>query len=145
MVSTNVMFSQVCVKNWGRHNPCPLHAVIYTPLGRHPRADTPLGRHSPLPSACWDTHPIAQCMLGYIPSAATPSPGGHCSGRYASYWNAFLLSQSLLLFSNYQDKQHSSIPIETPVFSDVLVCSVRMVLRQVCVQSVVGSQVSSTT
>ena len=46
---------------------------------------------------------------------------------------------------NFQHKQHSSIPIETPEFSDVLVCSVRMVLRQVCMQLVVGSQVSSTT
>ena len=25
---------------------------------------SPLSRHS-LPSACWDTHPPAQCMLGY--------------------------------------------------------------------------------
>ena len=24
------------------------------------------------------------------PWADTPSPDGHCSGRYASYWNAFL-------------------------------------------------------
>ena len=39
-----------------------------------PQADTPLGRHPPcpvharihpLPSACWDTHLPAQCMLGY--------------------------------------------------------------------------------
>ena len=49
-----------------------------TPLGRHPLGRHPLDRHPPdrhpLPSACWDT----------------PTPGGHCSGRYASYWNAFL-------------------------------------------------------
>ena len=63
-----------------------------TPSGRHlpgqtpprqtlwadnPWVDTPQGRH-PLPSACWDTHPLcpvhagihtpsAQCMLGYTP------------------------------------------------------------------------------
>ena len=42
------------------------------PLGRHP----PLGKHSP---------------LGRHPSPAdTPPPEGHCSGRNASYWNAFL-------------------------------------------------------
>ena len=42
---------------------------------------------------------LPQCMLGYIPPSPgqTPpreakSPDGHCSGRYASYWNAFLLS-----------------------------------------------------
>ena len=38
-----------------------------TPLGRHPRADTPPGRH-PLPA------------------------DSHCSGRYASYMNAFLFT-----------------------------------------------------
>ena len=32
-----------------------------------PWANTPLGRQPPLlPSACWDTHTPAQCMLGYI-------------------------------------------------------------------------------
>ena len=38
----------------------------YTPLppGRHPPGQT-----SPLPSACWDTHTPAQCMLGYTPPA----------------------------------------------------------------------------
>ena len=51
-------------------------------LGRHlPRQTLPPGRH-PLSSACLDTYtPTAQCMLGY---------DEHCSGRYASYWNAFL-------------------------------------------------------
>ena len=38
-----------------------------TPLGRHPPTDTPLGRHPPPP----------------------PPGDGHCSGRCASYWNAF--------------------------------------------------------
>ena len=38
-----------------------------TPPGRHPHGQTPRGRHLP------------------------PPPDGHCSGRYASYWNAFLL------------------------------------------------------
>ena len=49
----------------------PVHAGI------HPPADTPLGRH-PL-----DRHPPGQ----------TPPPpaDGYCCGRYASYWNAFLL------------------------------------------------------
>ena len=42
--------------------------------GRHPP-----GRHPPVyPSMHWSSHP--------------PPPGGHCSGRYVSYWNAFLLS-----------------------------------------------------
>ena len=45
-----------------------------TPLGRHPPGQThpcPVhaGIHTPLPSACWDTHTPAQCMLGYTPPA----------------------------------------------------------------------------
>ena len=61
---------------------------------------TPLGRH-PLPSACWHTHPPAQCMLGYTPPAqcmlgyTPPSHTVHAgirstSGQYASYWSAHL-------------------------------------------------------
>ena len=42
-----------------------------------------------LPSACWDTHP----------RAGQTSPGGQCSGRYASYWNAFLLFLKSSLFT----------------------------------------------
>ena len=61
--------------HWSRH---PLGK--HSPQGRHPPSrQTPpaqgmLGYTLPLPSACWDTHP----------------PDGHCSGRYTSYWNAFL-------------------------------------------------------
>ena len=73
-----VIFSQVCVKNSdhggvstsahaGIHtHPCPEHAGIHTTP-----AQCMLG-YIPLPSACWDRH-------------------GYCCGRYASYWNAFLL------------------------------------------------------
>ena len=61
-------------------------------LGRGVCGRQPPGQTPPPPSACWDTHPLPsacwdtrlQCMLGYTP------PDGHCSGRYASYWNAFL-------------------------------------------------------
>ena len=43
---------------------------------------------------------LPQCMLGYPPWQRHPNhprADGHCSGRYASYWNAFLL----LIFSQY--------------------------------------------
>ena len=61
-----------------------------TPPGRHPPGQIPLiqcmlGYTHTLPSACWDTHTPANCMLGY-----TPPPGGYCSGWYISYWNVFL-------------------------------------------------------
>ena len=54
------VFSQMCVKN-------SVHeGGRCTPLGRHP------SRHTP-------------------PDQTPPSPReGHCSGRYASYWSAFL-------------------------------------------------------
>ena len=58
-----VMFSQACVKN-------SVHRGVTG-------ADTP---H--LPNACWDTPPWAD---------TPPSHTHHCSGQYASYWNAFLL------------------------------------------------------
>ena len=50
------------------------------PLDRHPGqtppwTDRPPWADTPLPSACWDTHPPAQCVLRYTP------PPGHCSGR----------------------------------------------------------------
>ena len=53
-------------------------------------------------SACWDTPPWAdthpradtppaQCMLVYTVPSACWDRHGYCCGRYASYWNAFLL------------------------------------------------------
>ena len=67
-----VMFSQACVKNSvhrGVRGRCtyPLPPARQMPPGQTP----PLGRHPP-------------------PWADTPRSDGHCSGRYASYWNAFL-------------------------------------------------------
>ena len=77
------MFSQACVKNSVRGGSTRLGQTRQTPPpGRQappfwqadvpwqadtPRADTPLA----------DRHP--------------PPADGYCSGRYASYWNAFLL------------------------------------------------------
>ena len=65
-----------------------VHGVRCTPPGRYPLDNhpPPLGRHPP---------PLGRHPL---PWADTP-PGrhplspedGHCSGQYASYWNAFLL------------------------------------------------------
>ena len=81
-----------------------------TPPGRHlqedtpPWEDTPLGRHSPPgkhPPGQTPPGPVhagihtspAQCMLGYTPPAqCLLGYDGHCSGRYASYWNAFLFT-----------------------------------------------------
>ena len=62
-----VMFSQVSL--------CPQGGVCHThpPDQRQtPPGQTPPGQ-APLTSACWDTHPPTQCMLGYIPSCPVHS------------------------------------------------------------------------
>ena len=82
---------QTGTPSWQVHLPGQVHhpppPVRYThPLGQvhpqTPQAGTPpgqvhppLGRHTP-----WQVHPREHCMLGDTTT----------SGRYASYWNAFL-------------------------------------------------------
>ena len=70
-----VPITQITVRNssWGK--------VMFSQAS--PRAGTPLGRHPP----------------GQIPSgqiSPLPSRDSYCSGRYASYWNAFLLQWNLM-------------------------------------------------
>ena len=48
-----------------------------TPQAYTPGADNPLDRHP----------------LGRYPPGETPPRDGYCSGRYASYWNTYLLTQ----------------------------------------------------
>ena len=57
-----------------------MHPGIHIPLGRH----TPLGRHPPADTSPPGRHP---------PRQNPPPPSGHCSGRYASYGNAFLFNE----------------------------------------------------
>ena len=124
------MFSQASVilfTAW--RGVCGRHPRAHTPLGRHPltpgqapldippdrhltRADTPswpvhAGTQTPLQSACWGTHPTPSACRG------TPN-GGQCSGRCASYWNAFLLeieTKSLLSPHNFLWSLTSAFPI----------------------------------
>ena len=82
------MFSQVsvCVSRIlsMRLYPPDRHA----PLGRHPLGiNTLLGRH---PRGRY-------ILLWQTPPGRPPPQGSHCSGRYASYWNAFLLNMFLLV------------------------------------------------
>ena len=93
--------------HWGRH-PLGRHLP-----GRHPPPSACWDTHTPaqcihtihsLPSACWDTHtlPSACWDTHPLPSACWdthPCPvhagihtRGHCSGHYASYWNAFFFT-----------------------------------------------------
>ena len=64
------VFTGVCLSTGGE---------VYPPLGRHPLRQTPsLGHRQTTPQG---KHP------------PPPPADGHCSGRYASYWNAFLLKR----------------------------------------------------
>ena len=46
------------------------HSLGHTlPPGRTPPRQKPPWADTSLPSACWDTHPSAQCMLGYTTPA----------------------------------------------------------------------------
>ena len=84
-----VLFSQVSV--------CP-QGEVYAP-----QADTPSGRYhpprqthpqadTPQVDTPWTDTPPGRHPLGRHPPGKTPPRADcHCSGRYASYWNAFLL------------------------------------------------------
>ena len=41
-------------------------------VSQHGLGQTPPPADTSLPSACWDTHPPAQCMLGYMPAPRGP-------------------------------------------------------------------------
>ena len=78
-------------QNWG---PSPNPLGRHTLIGRHPLVDTPLedtppGRHT-------HTHTWANTTRAYTP---LPTGDGHCSGRYVSYWNAFLFLIKLKFIS----------------------------------------------
>ena len=65
----------------GQTPPCPVHTGIHTLCSVHARIHTPQTDNPPMLRACWDTHP----------------PSSHCSGRYASYWNAFLFQYKFIM------------------------------------------------
>ena len=90
----------VCLRGCLPHSPIAqcmvkytpsMHAGIHTPLPRHPVDRHPLPRWPP-PCLPRQTPPPP----GQTPPRHTPpgqmTPGGHCSGRYSSYWNAFLFT-----------------------------------------------------
>ena len=58
VVCEGYVFTGVCLSTGGICL-CSRGNVCHTHTHTHTRADTPL------PSACWDTHTPAQCMLGY--------------------------------------------------------------------------------
>ena len=83
-----VIFSQACVKNSVHGGGVCLSACWDTP----PRADTPQQTPPPPPRQTPPHSPLGIHPLDRHPPWQTPLPpaGDYCSGRYASYWNAFL-------------------------------------------------------
>ena len=79
-------------------------------LGRHPPGQTP---------PCVSQHALGQtsslCIPVYIGADTPLPPDGHCSGWYASYWNAFLLSniQSSTFSSTFPSKFSTYIYVDT--------------------------------
>ena len=89
------VFTHVCdsVHGGGGGGPLANTPLAVNPLGRHPSsADTPPDRHS-TPQV--DTHPTTD---------------GHCSGWYASYWNAFLFSNEFYILHYLRNLGNISRP-----------------------------------
>ena len=97
-----VMFLQACVCPEGGLS-ASVHGGIPPPGSRHPPgadnlppgadplgAATPQKQTPPQRDTPRSRHPARS--RHHPPGADTPTRDGHCCGRYASYWNAFLFS-----------------------------------------------------
>ena len=85
------------------------------PMGRHPQLGrhAPLGRRPPRQTPPRQTPPGLISHLGGRPTSLdrhpTPPTDGHCSGRCASYWNAFLIIVTILTKQKYVEPD--SVPL----------------------------------
>ena len=110
-----------------------------TPLGRHPQADTPrqtpttpgktppgqtppLGRHPPWADTHpgqtppGQTHPLSRHTPLGRHTPPPPTPGGHCSGRYASLWHRACFSHLIMDIYNSFHNRHNLCEIRPLVF-----------------------------
>ena len=78
---------------------CPQGGIWQIPsLAENPPSRDPPGQRPPGPTPPGQTHSLDKHPLGRHPPTwadtrpprQRPPSDGHCSGRYASYWNAFL-------------------------------------------------------
>ena len=88
ILSTGVMSIPACT---GADTPHPGQ----TPLAGTPSLDTPPSADSPFTDTPWQPTPFTDTAR-QTPPSQTP-PNGHCSGRYASYWNEFLFADVVLI------------------------------------------------
>ena len=108
------MFSQVCVKNSVHRGGCiPTCTgwgvcVSQHALGRRGVSQHALGRGVSHWAGVCGRHPLGQTPPGQ------PSPFGcHCSGRYASYWNAFLF------IMGKKTELQNKLPIDSKIYNPV--------------------------
>ena len=86
---THIVIFTVRKRSCGKVMFLHLEGERCNPPGRHPPG------HPPRQTPPWtDTHslPGKTSPLDRHPPSRPPPPDGHCSGRYASYWNLFLFS-----------------------------------------------------
>ena len=99
------------------------------PLG----SDPPLDRDSwtdPL-ERTWDQ--IGSDVIHPPPPPVLTSSGDHCSGRYASYWNAFFLGLMLFVCMSYFfGKLPEQIMIKIPGIIESLVNQTKMLFASFC-------------
>ena len=90
-----VIFSVACVKNWAGTPPAGTPPARYTPQAGTPPAGTPPhGQvHPQAGTPPWQVHPPAGTPPWQVhPHSSACWEIRATSGRYASYWNAFLLN-----------------------------------------------------
>ena len=74
-------------------------ASVILSMGKSAKHLSP-GRHPPEAHIPWK-HP--RKYTPPPPPEAHPPPNGHCSGRYASYWNAFVFDLSFVDITTYKE------------------------------------------
>ena len=96
------VFTPVCQSSCSQLRGVSQHALGSHPLADTPRAPPPLGRP---PCGQTQTPPLGR----HTPPGQTPlPPAGHDTGRYASYWNAFLLEILSLTTRSQRPKKQSN-------------------------------------
>ena len=119
-----ILFTGGCLADAPRAHP-PRHTPPgHTPAGHTPHPGTHPPRHTPpLGTHPLGTPPLDRHTLGRYPSwVDTPQGHGHCSGRYASYWNAYLFSGILVTRFNYSHTTTSSGKDLLKMNSELSVC-----------------------
>ena len=85
----------------GQTPPLADTSLADTPWQTNPGQTSPRGRHLPGKHPSLGRHPPGQTPPLGRPPTTPPKPDGHCSRRYASCWNAFLLCLNVCHFLSF--------------------------------------------